>query len=76
MDYTDTSNTDTTLDMGRHGGHSVSDFDKPSVRPRSRSTCGALPWWASTAGDETDELFEVLASQKCALTQGDSGLPR
>ena len=59
---------------GRHAGHPVSDCDKPSARSRSRSTCGALPGRASPAGYETNELFEVLASKKFALTQGDSGL--
>ena len=38
------------------------------------TACRSLPGWASPAGYETNELFEVLASQKFALTQGDSGL--
>ena len=71
MHYTDTLNTDTTLDIDETQD-TVSCCNNPSAHSRLRSMFGYFAERASPAGYEPTEQFEDLSSHNCASKPGDS----
>ena len=71
MHYTDTLNTDTTLDIDDTQA-TVSYCNNPSAHSRLRSMFGYFAERASLAGYEPTEQFEDLSSHNCASKPGDS----